>query len=223
MPAGTGPAVAEAAEPEAGNGARAPFSETLRRIATADAGGRVSVAEIVQALHDRAFGAVLLVFAAPNILPVTLPGTSPVTSLPIMWVGAQLLLGLHELRLPTLLARRSFARADLLAVVARLGPWLARAERLTRPRLPVLVGGPAERLVGLAAIVLGIVLFLPIPLGNIPPGIAVACMGLGLMERDGGWVAAGLGAGLLSLAIVAAVLRGALELVLIGLRGLAGL
>lgn len=213
--------MAEATEP--GNGGRLPFSESLRRVAAAETGERVSVGELVQALHDRAFGAVLLVFAAPNILPVTLPGTSPVTSLPIMWVGVQLLLGFHELRLPVLLSRQSFARADLLPVVARSGPWLERAERLTRRRFLALVDGPAERLIGFAALLLGIVLFLPIPLGNIPPGMAVACMGLGLMERDGGWVAAGLGLGVLSLAIVTAVLGGALEIVAIVLRGLAGL
>lgn len=215
--------MAEPAAAPAGNGARLAFSEALRAVAADGAEERVSVGEILRALHDRAFGAVLLVFAAPNILPVTLPGTSPVTSLPIMMVGVQLLLGFHELHLPAFLARRRFARADLRAVVDRLGPWLERAERLTRPRLPWLVGSLAERLVGLVALVLGIVLFLPIPLGNIPPGIAVAALGLGLMERDGRWVAVGLAVAATSLAIVAAVLLGALELLVLLLHGLAGL
>lgn len=215
--------MADPATPTGAPPNRLPFSAALRGVAATAGNDRVSVGEIVEALHDRAFGALLLVFAAPNILPVTLPGTSPVTSLPILMVGAQLLLGFHELRLPRLLARQTLARADLDAVVRRIVPWLERAERLTRPRLRPLVGGFGERVVGLVALILGVVLFLPIPLGNIPPGIAVACLGLGLMERDGGWVAIGLGAAVASLAIVAAVLLGALELLLIVLRGLAGL
>lgn len=221
--AASGGRVADPADLPPARAGRLPFSAALRIVAADEGSERVSVGEIVEALHDRAFGAVLLVFAAPNILPVTLPGTSPVTSLPILMVGAQLLLGFHELRLPRLLACRTFPRADLQAVVRRIGPWLERAERLTRPRLGPLVGGLAERLVGLVAMILGVVLFLPIPLGNIPPGIAVACLGLGLMERDGGWVAAGLALAAVSLAIVTAVLLGALELLLLLLRGLAGL
>ncbi|BCX19776.1 MAG: hypothetical protein KatS3mg117_3458 [Geminicoccaceae bacterium] len=126
--------------------------------------------EIVAALGDRAFGAVLLIFAAPNILPVTLPGTSSVTALPILLVGIQLLVGWRRLHLPDALARRSFARRQLAIVVERLGPWLERAERLARPRWPVLTTPLAERLIGLAVLVLSVILFLPLPSSNIPPG-----------------------------------------------------
>jgi hypothetical protein len=151
-------------------GRRQAFSSVLRALADASRGERVSVGEIVAALGDRAFGAVLLIFAAPNILPVTLPGTSSVTALPILLVGIQLLVGWRRLHLPDALARRSFARRQLAIVVERLGPWLERAERLARPRWPVLTTPLAERLIGLAVLVLSVILFLPLPSSNIPPG-----------------------------------------------------
>lgn len=197
---------------------KSSFSAALAA-ATADASRpRISIAEIVDSLHDRAFGAVLLCFAAPNVLPVTPPGTSPVTSLPILWVAIQLLLGWRELHVPPFVARRTMSRPGLGVVIAKLTPLLQRLERIARPRMPLLVSPLAERLVGVVALTLAIVLFLPLPLGNIPPGIALSLMGIGLMERDGKLVAYGLVAAILAMLIAIAVVMGALEIVLITLR-----
>ncbi|MCS6779442.1 MAG: exopolysaccharide biosynthesis protein [Geminicoccaceae bacterium] len=197
---------------------RQAFSSVLRSLAQPELGERVTVAEIVGALGDRAFGAVLLIFAAPNILPVTLPGTSSVTALPILLVGVQLLLGWRRLHLPQALARRSFLRRQLAVVVERLGPWLERAERLARPRFPALTSPLAERLYAVPILVLSVVLFLPLPLSNIPPGIALSILGLGLLERDGGFVLAGLGAGGLALFVFSTVTTGLIELGFVALR-----
>lgn len=197
---------------------RQAFSSVLRSLAEPERGERVTVAEIVGALGDRAFGAVLLIFAAPNILPVTLPGTSSVTALPIVLVGVQLLLGWRKLHLPATLARRSFLRRQLALVVERLGPWLERAERLARPRFPALTSPLAERLYALPILVLSAVLFLPLPLSNIPPGIALSILGLGLLERDGGFVLAGLGAGGIALYVFSTVTTGLIELGFVALR-----
>jgi hypothetical protein len=42
-----------------------------------------------------------------------------------------------------------------------------------------------ERIVGAACLLLAIILFLPIPFGNIPPAFAIAAFSLGILERDG--------------------------------------
>jgi len=42
-------------------------------------------------------------------------------------------------------------------------------------------------------VVLGLLLMLPIPIfGNLPPGIAVCILGLGLVERDGVFIFSGI-------------------------------
>ena len=197
---------------------RQAFSSVLRELAEPGRGERVTVGEIVAALGDRAFGAVLLIFAAPNILPVTLPGTSSVTALPIVLVGIQLLLGWRRLHLPGALARRSFLRRQLAVVIERLGPWLERAERVARPRLPALTSPLAERLIGAPVLVLSAILFLPLPLSNIPPGIALSILGFGLLERDGGFVLAGLGVGGLAVYVFSTVTAGLVELGFVALR-----
>ena len=130
------------------------------------------------------------------------------TSVPILFVGVQLLLGWRELHVPGFMRRWTLPTLQFGAVLDKVAPWLERAERLARPRLPALVSRPVERLIGVICIVLAVVLFLPIPLGNIPPGISITLLGLGLMEKDGRSVAVGLLATAVSLFIASGVLLG---------------
>ena len=51
---------------------------------------------------------------------------------------------------------------------------------------------PAEYLVGGVCLLLSLIVFLPIPLGNMLPALAICLLALGILERDGLWVLAGL-------------------------------
>ncbi len=101
-----------------------------------------------------------------------------------------------------------------------LAPRLARLERALKPRRPELAGPAIERLAGLLAILLGILLSLPIPFTNIPLSVPLIVLGLALAERDGIMVTAGLALGA---AVAAAVLALSGALVLAALDWLAGL
>lgn len=172
------------------NGRR--FSEVMEALAACDE-ERISVARILDAFGDRAFGALMLVFAAPNILPAP-PGTSAVLGAPLLFITAQLMVGRSVLWLPRFITERSLSRSDFATFVGRMRPWFARAERLLRPRAHALLGPLQDRVIGAITLVLAIILFLPIPFGNITTGIPIAFFALGLVERDGyavvaGWVA----------------------------------
>lgn len=189
-------------------GERLRFSESLLRLVALGGGERITVGEIVEALGDRAFGAVLLIFAAPNVFPLAIPGTSAVTAVPICIAALQLLLGRRVLRLPAFVAARSLAKSDFTRVVERLLPWIGRAERRVRPAWPAFVSASAERIAGLVCLLMGIILFFPIPLGNLVPGIAVVLIGLGVMERDGRAVMLGHAVAFVATAVVLVVLGG---------------
>ncbi|MDO9219084.1 MAG: exopolysaccharide biosynthesis protein, partial [Lacisediminimonas sp.] len=62
-----------------------------------------------------------------------------------------------------------------------------------------------EYVVGLMCLVLAVVLALPIPLGNMLPALGIAMLALGILERDGYWVAAGLAVGAGALVFVSGV------------------
>ncbi len=180
------------------------LSEILASLAEDTSRERVSVADIFQAMGDRAFGALILIFALPNVIPSP-PGTSALTGAPLVFLSAQLMLG-QSPWLPKIIANRSIARSDFSAVVRRVSPWLARGERMLRPRLGFLIHPPAEYLTGFLCLILSIILMLPIPLGNILPAIAICLFSFGILERDGLCVLLGMVMFAISVTVVAGVL-----------------
>ena len=148
--------------------------------------------EVVSALGDRGYGLLILVLAAPSLLPIYIPGLSAVVGIPLALIALQMALGLPRPWLPRKLLRRPFRRREFASLTNRVLPWIIRLERVLKPRLPMLTHPLAERLLGVIALVLAITLALPIPFTGIPLGIALALIGAGLMERDGVVMLAGL-------------------------------
>lgn len=194
------------------------LSDVLFDIASDTTRPRISIGQLLHALDDRALAALLLIFALPNAIPMP-PGTSSVLGAPLVFLTAQLMLALAPW-LPRFIANRSVARTDFAAVVARLAPWLARAERLLRPRLLWLTSKPGERLIGLVCLFLAVVLVLPIPFGNMLPAAAISLLALGVLERDGVWVIAGLATAVAATVLISGVLAGMLHAALYVLSNL---
>lgn len=168
-------------------------SDLLEALARQE-GETLTVRDILDHFGERAFGALMLVFAAPLVLPMP-PGLSAILGAPLVFITAQLAIGRPRLWLPRILADRTFRTADFGAVVDRILPYLRKLEGRLRPRLTFLLGFLAERAVGLVALLLAVIVFLPVPFGNMLPALAIAVLGLGLVERDGlatliGWLVA---------------------------------
>lgn len=178
----------------------------LRALADDASRERITVGDLLQALGDRAIGALLFIFAVPNVLPVP-PGTSSVLGAPLVFLAAQLTFGMRPW-LPGIISRRSMCRADFDKMVSRVIPWLERTEKLLRPRYSALALPPFEYAVGLICLVLAVVLVLPIPLGNMLPALAISLLALGLLERDGIAIGGGLVAAAAASVLVSGVVFG---------------
>lgn len=154
----------------------------------------VSVRDVLEAFGDRAFGALMFVFAAPVALPMP-PGVSAILGAPLLFITAQWMVGRRTLWLPSLIVDRTITRADFAALMEKLAPYLTWLERRLQPRLTFLYNRWLDRLAGLVCLVLAVIVFLPIPFGNMLPALAIAAFGLGAAERDGvlglmGWISA---------------------------------
>jgi len=176
------------------------LSEILSDMAADEARERVSVADLLQVTSDRAFGALIFIFAATNVLPMP-PGTSAILGAPLVVLAAQLALGRRSPWLPKFIRLRSMARSDFAALIGRVAPWLGRAERLLKPRLSVVTLPPFEQAIATVCLLLAIILLLPIPLGNILPAFAISLMALSIIERDGLAAILGLVAAVISVAV----------------------
>lgn len=179
------------------------LSEVLRALSEDAGRTRISIGDLLTALGDRALGALLFIFAAPNILP-TPPGTSAILGAPLMFLALQLTFG-RKPWLPALITQRSMLREDFQGLIRRIAPWLEKAEKLLRPRLSVLSEPPMEYVLGFICLLLALTLMLPIPLGNMLPALAISLMALGVLERDGLWVLAGLIVSVVAAVVVSGV------------------
>ena len=169
------------------------FSTVLRVLAEGSE-ERLSVAQLVELFQDRVFGALMFLFALPNVVPLP-PGSSSVLGAPLIVIAGQLLVGRRTLWLPKAILRQSVPRSDLKRLVNLFGRYLRSIERLLAPRLTFFFGPIGDRIVGAVCLILAIILFLPIPFGNILPALAICCFSLALLERDGvvalvGWIVA---------------------------------
>jgi hypothetical protein len=167
---------------------------------------RVYLRDLARLLGNRSFGFLLLLFALPNTLPIIgIPGVSTLTGVPLAIVALQMMTGLPEPKLPAWVTERSLHRDDFRRIIDAIIPWLRKLERLMKPRWLGITGPAGERWLGAFCLLLAVVLVLPIPLGNLPPAVAVTLVALGLIEKDGIFVALGLVVGAGSLALVAGV------------------
>lgn len=174
--------------------AKAASVSQLLELIGARSAKKVSVADILEAFGDRAFGALMFVFAAPLVLPMP-PGVSAILGAPLAFITAQWMLGRRTLWLPKAVLNRTMSMSDFRSLTGKLAPYLERIERRLRPRLTFMYNRVGDRVIGAVCFLLAIIVFLPIPFGNMLPSFAIAAFAIGAAERDGvaaiiGWVAA---------------------------------
>ncbi len=163
----------------------------------------VAVKDLVALPGGRGLAGLVLIFAFPNVLPAP-PGLSGVLGLPLLYLSFQMMLA-RTPWLPGFISARAVPRDRFAQMVDTLAPWLQRAERLLRPRWSLLLGPRPEQALGALCLILALVLTLPIPFGNMPTAFAICLIAMGILERDGLWVAAGVLSGVAALALATGV------------------
>ncbi|MBF9194815.1 exopolysaccharide biosynthesis protein [Microvirga terrestris] len=164
-------------------------------------GERLTVREIMAVLQDRAFALLVVLLGLPNCLPMP-PPIPLVCGLLLALVAVQIVFGREAPWLPRQLLNRSMARTDVERAVGRAVPVFRRLERISRPRMTFLDTPLAMRLMGAVILILSVgLLFAPPFVGQIPLGLAVCLVGLGLVERDGFVVVGGLLIGTIGLTL----------------------
>jgi hypothetical protein len=167
------------------------LSDILKQLAQ-NHNPELTLGDIVRALGERGFGALILLLAAPNLIPLP-PGSSFVFGVPLVFITAQLMIKQDKVWLPRRLMEAKVGGGRLPYLLERLVPYVVKVERLLKPRGTVLTSNLGERLAGLAGLFCAIVVLLPILFANMAPAFALCCFALGLIEQDGiamagGWL-----------------------------------
>jgi hypothetical protein len=158
------------------------LSDILKRLGE-NGNPDMTLGDIIKALGERGFGALILLFAAPNLIPLP-PGSSFVFGVPLVFITAQLMIKQDKIWLPKRLNDARMGGGRLLHLLQRLVPYVVKVEKLLKPRGTLLTSAFGERLAGLAGLFCAIVLLLPIFGANMAPALALCCFALGLIEQD---------------------------------------
>ena len=142
------------------------------------------MSDLARQLQSRVWGGLLVIFAAINVIPLP-PGTNTFIAIPLVLVSAQMVFGRASPWFPARIDRRGITRDELQELIAKMGWFEEKVERIFRPRLPNLTGPAATRVIGLVCVVLSIVAGLPILMIHNAPAVAIVLFGLGLIYRDG--------------------------------------
>jgi hypothetical protein len=182
-----------------------PLSQRLAQIIADDGPDRLTFSELAAELHARAWGGLLFLFGAIDLLPLP-PLTSIFFALPILVVSAQMVLGRATPWFPKRLERRGVTKQELGRLVGKMAWIEIRIERVFKPRISTFTGPIATRVIGAVCFLLALVAAIPIPLFHFAPAGAIVLFGLALIYRDGVLVIVAAFAGMLALILDALIL-----------------
>jgi hypothetical protein len=168
----------------------------------------ITVQKILGSLGTSSFGTSLMAFAIPEVLPIPIPGLFAIVVIPTGIISAQMAMGKKEITLPKWLLKRSVPRKPLAGAIRAILPLLERLERAVKPRWKWMTSAPAKRFLGAYILFLSGLMALPIPGTNMPLAIAIFAIALGLVERDGAMITAGILIGLASMALLGGIFAG---------------
>lgn len=136
-------------------------------------------------------GLLIVLMAAPSMLP--LPGVGNVFGGALVALALAIWRGQRQLDLPSRMQSMTLSAGHAGRLLLLLA-WLHESAcRWLKPRAPAWVSPRAWTWAALPVAAMGVVIFLPIPLGNIFGAVALMVLGLGHSVEDGlavavGWV-----------------------------------
>lgn len=162
------------------------LSEVLADLKLSLSGESITMDTLLDGLHERGFGVVLLVFALPLSIPIPKPpGISTLFGIPLLVLTIQQALGRRTFWMPHFIRHRTVQKENLDKLLDHTIPAVQKIETLIRPRLEWVTHGRFSRLIGILGAIMAAFISIPLPGSNTIPGIGIALMAMGVMMRDG--------------------------------------
>lgn len=157
----------------------------VEELATGNPDDAMTLGELLDRFSERSFGLFLLIAMLPNFIPIPI-GVGAISGGLVTLIGLQFLARFEHPWLPRFIAKHEIHRHRLIGFRNRMGKWLDRIEKLTKPRNQAMLTHPiAHAFTGLLLVFLGAALSLPLPLTNYPFGLVLLAFAFALIERDG--------------------------------------
>ncbi len=162
------------------------ISDIFRKIDAGFTGKEVSIANLLDAVHERGFGMILLILSVPMALPIPVPpGINILLASPLILLTAQQAMGRRTIWLPKWMLKKTIKRSKMSAIIKALLPWSEKIEFFIKPRFEFITLGIFSHLIGVFGLIMALTICVPLPLTNTVPSLGIALMAVGVIMRDG--------------------------------------
>jgi hypothetical protein len=181
-----------------------PVSAVLQRLHDEAPTDHFTLEWVMQRLQKRSFGVIMFLLGMAAVAP----GVSFGAGLLLIIPAFEMILGRSAPTFPRRITTRQSPTRRLVTMVQRSVPILRHLEKVIYPRWHI-AHHAIGRVVGLAVFLLSAILvFIPIPLSNVVPGLVIALIAAAWIEEDGLFIALSLLAAMLVLAATGARIWG---------------
>ena len=172
----------------------------------------ITLGQLAQLVGQEGMMLLVALLSLVFIIPISIPGVSTIFGLAILTLSLGRLFG-RDLWIPGKYKDRKISTEKLRPVLLKSLVWLSRLERISKPgRLDFLASAGLLSTVNSFALILGAVLLMApfgmIPFSNTFPAVALLCLAVGILQRDGVCIIVGHVANLVTIAYFAALLAG---------------
>jgi hypothetical protein len=170
------------------------LTATLDQLVEACEKGPITLNEVLHLTADRGMAILMVVCTAAFLIPISIPGLSTPFGAVLAFCGVFTAFA-RPIQLPRRLGSKALPKESMLKALGILRRMARRLERFLRPRLPALTSNRSLlRLHGFYVLLMALILAIPFPTVPFIGSNAVAAwpiflLGLGLIERDGVFVA----------------------------------
>lgn len=165
------------------------LSERLSKVVEAMPAEGVTLGQLRQLVGPDGLMLLVALLSLVFLIPVSIPGVSTVFGLAILLISISRLFG-RDLWMPKKVQGRVISTEKLLPAFDRAFKWLHRLEKISKPRrLQWMAADGLTGVINSCALILGAVLLMMpfglIPFSNTIPAVALLCLAIGIVQRDG--------------------------------------
>ncbi|MFK8040461.1 MAG: exopolysaccharide biosynthesis protein [Rickettsiaceae bacterium] len=168
------------------------LSETLRSFLDKPSNEKTKIQDLLSQFQENSLLLAIIIFSLPVAIPLPYPpGFTTIFGMPLIILSFQMLMGYKQVKLPKKFTQYQLKNSLLIMMSQKILPTIIIVEKYTKRRLSFSESVYCEQFIGFISIICSISVSLPIPFTNAIPALGISVMSLGLINKDGLVIIAG--------------------------------
>lgn len=161
------------------------FANAISKIASKNSNSDISLKEFLEITEDRGRLIVCMILATPFLIPISIPGSSILFGIGIMFIGISLIF--NRPLIPEFILEYRIKKETVYTILKGSIRVLNKFEKVFKPRVQFTMNKPMNILNSILLVFSAFLLMLPIPipLTDTLPAYSIFLLSAGILERDG--------------------------------------